>query len=128
MSTPDVPGVPVGTVVAQSTNKLPKRPGFLLPYRFVALPEGALQAPKWSETEEIKSASEYENPPTDLKQLGILEDDHLHDEARYPTLKGKGAKQEALAVCEMIAMNQQVPFRKDSIQKVLESQFKRARA
>ena len=125
LSTPNVPGVPVGTVVEPSTDKLPKRSGFLLPYRFIALPEGTIKAPKWIEEENIQAASEYENPPTDLQQLGILEDDHLHDEARYPTLKGRGPKREALAVCEMIALNQQVPFRKDSIQKVLEGQFRR---
>ena len=35
-------------------------------------------------------------------------------------LKGKGLLNEALAACEMAAVYQKVPFRKDIIEKVLE--------
>lgn len=125
LSTPDVPGVPVGTVVLPSAQKLPIRSGFLLPYRLVALPEGVVPSPTINDRDLIEAASDFDNPPLDLQQLGILEDDHLHDEARHPTVRGKGPQREALAVCEMVALNQQVPFRRDAIQKVLEDQFRR---
>ena len=42
MSTPGVPGVPVGTPLERSDDKLPSRPKFLLPYRLIALPEGVV--------------------------------------------------------------------------------------
>ena len=71
------------------------------------------------------TVNEINNSPTDLEQLGILEDDQLHDEARHPLVRGKGPKREALAVCEMMALAQQVPFRRDNISKVLDNQFKR---
>ena len=127
LSTPDVPGVPVGTALLPSAEQLPERPGFLLPYRLVGLPKGVITTPevKPSELELIQAASEIDNQPTDLQQLGILEEDHLDDEARQPVVRGKGPQREALAVCEMVALNQEVPFRRDAILKVLESQFRR---
>ena len=125
MSTPGVPGVPVGTPLERSDDKLPSRPKFLLPYRLIALPEGVVPTPTVKTSELVKAAENRDKPAMDLQQLGILEDDHLHDESRYPTIRGKGAKREALAVCEMIALHQQVPFRRDAIIKVLESQFRR---
>ncbi len=125
LSTPDVPGVPVGTSVEKSDKKLPDRPGFLLPYRFIALRDSALKTKTLKDFDLVKDASDSDKTPTDLQQLGILEEDTLHDEARHPVVRGKGQLREALAVCEMMALNQQVPFRRDSIQKVLESQFRR---
>ena len=41
---------------------------------------------------------------------------------------GRGQLDEALAVCEMAALQQQVPFRRDAIEKVLEAQFRRDKA
>ena len=70
----------------------------------------------------VQKASEYNEPPIDLQQLGILEEDNLHDEARNPVVRGRGRINETLAICEMIALHQQVPFRRDAIQKVLDSQ------
>ena len=125
LSTPDVPGVPVGTPLEQSANNLPKRPGFLLPYRMVALPEGVVPTPTVETNELIETAEEKVETPMDLQQLGILEEDYLHEEARYPVVRGKGAQNEVLAVCEMVALHQKVPFRRDTILKALESQFRR---
>ena len=119
LSTPDVPGIPLGTSLKPSTEQLPERPGFRLPYRIVALPEGFVATPSQKPSEIIKSANDIENPPIDLQQLGILEDEQLHDEERRPVVRGKGAQREALAVCEMVALNQQVPFRRDTILKFL---------
>ena len=125
LSTPDVPGVPVGTALLTSPEKLPKRPGFLLPYRLVALPKGVLPTPTMEKDDLITAASDIDERPTDLQQLGILEEDHLDDESRHPIVRGRGPQREALAVCEMVALSQQVPFRRDAIIKVLENQFRR---
>ena len=47
-------------------------------------------------------------------QLGIVEENNIQDEDKYPLVRGKGLLNEALAVCEMIALNQQVPYKRDN--------------
>ena len=125
LSTPDVPGVPVGTAVLPSAEKLPIRRGFILPYRLIGLPDANTPTSAVSSVDLIPSQSVINEAPTDLQQLGILEEDNLHDEARHPAVRGKGPQREALAVSEMMALSQQIPFRRDAIQKVLENQFRR---
>ena len=125
LSTPDIPGVAVGTTLTPISETLPRRPGFLLPYRIIALPEGIMPTQNVKISDLVQKASEYNEPPIDLQQLGILEEDNLHDEARNPVVRGRGRINETLAICEMIALHQQVPFRRDAIQKVLDSQFRR---
>ena len=64
-------------------------------------------------------------PAVSLQQLGILEDDTLDDDQRFPLVRGQGTLDEAWRFCEMAALQQQVPFRRDAIKKVLEDQFRR---
>lgn len=126
LSTPNVPNFPVGTCINLNLKQLPVRVGFQLNYRFIALPDGILK-PKYSNisTEDIDLASECVDSHIDLEQLGILEGDKLEDDQRFPVVRGRGALHEALAVTEMLSLEQQVPFRRDAIQKVLEDQFRR---
>ena len=72
MSTPGVPGVPVGTPLERSDDKLPSRPKFLLPYRLIALPEGVVPTPTVKTSELVKAAENRDKPAMDLQQLGIL--------------------------------------------------------
>ena len=95
-----------------------------MPYRAIALPAGNISTSSVSMNKIVKAESGA-TAPTDLQRLGILEDDHLHDEARHPIVRGQGEPREALAVCEMVSLYQQVPFRRDAIQKVLDGQFRR---
>ena len=125
LSTPKVQGISVGTTLKQSDARLPIRQGFQLPYRFIALPKGIIETKEKSVDELVELANLEEAKPLDLQQLGIMQDEDLDDEERNPLVKGRGPLNEALAVCEMIALHQKVPFRKDTIQKVLESQFRR---
>ena len=128
LSTAEVPGMMVGQAVDQGAELLP-RPGFQLPYRLIGVePEGFINPSKVakvvaSEDSEIKPF--LERPGQSLEQLGILEGDHLVLEERFPEVRGKGQLDEALAVSEMVALQQQVPFRRDAISKVLEAQFRR---
>ena len=126
LSTPNVPNFPVGTCIDLNLQQLPVRVGFQLNYRFIALPDSILK-PKYSNisTEDIDLASECVDSHIDLEQLGILEGDKLEDDQRFPVVRGRGALHEALAVTEMLSLEQQVPFRRDAIQKVLEDQFRR---
>ncbi len=127
LSTAGVPGMAVGQVVHQG-NELPPRPGFRLPYRLIGVdPEGMVQpnnAMNVSSSDDVVKPF-LERPGQSLEQLGILEGDHLVLEERFPEVRGRGQLDEALAVCEMAALQQQVPFRRDAISKVLEAQFRR---
>ena len=64
-------------------------------------------------------------PAVSLKELGIVEGDHIQDSQKYPYVSGKGEINEVLAVCEMTALCLKVPFRYDGIKKAIESHFRR---
>ena len=49
----------------------------------------------------------------------------MEDDQRFPIVRARGELKEALAVCEMIALHQQAPFRNDVLQKILEDQSRR---
>ena len=126
MSTPNIEGIPVGMAIDLSNVKSIIKPGFQLPLRLVAIPEGRIKTVSTeSNTESIKTADEADIRPIDLQQLGIMEEDNLSDDSRNPVIGGKGKLNEAMAVCEMVALKNQVPFRRDTIKKVLEGQFQR---
>jgi len=126
LSTPNVPGVPVGTMLLPKTTSLPVRADLRLPYRAVAFPEVSTASfTALPVSDEIFTAVNIDEPALDLYHLGILEDDHLSDKDRFPELRGRGPLAEATAVIEIVAIQQQVPFRRDAIQKVLEDQFRR---
>ena len=128
LSSDGVPGWSVGALVG-SGQSLPARPGYQLPYRLIGLPQAAeLPASEQVLGVDLLPWEGEEAPPTSLEELGILEDDHLDDDDRYPIVRGKGQLEEALAICEMVALQQRVPFRRDSVQKVLEEHFRREKA
>ena len=114
----------VGECLVEGT-LLPARAGDELPYRVVGLPLTQDHAPQPADQQLPVDDMEQQLPVVSLQQLGILEDDTLADSQRYPLVRGQGTLQEALAVCEMAALQQQVPFRRDALQKVLEDQFRR---
>ena len=115
----------VGECLVEGT-LLPARAGDALPYRVVGLPPLTQDhAPQPLDQQLPVDDMEQQLPVVSLQQLGILEDDTLADSQRYPLVRGQGTLQEALAVCEMVALQQRVPFRRDALQKVLEDQFRR---
>ena len=63
LSTPDIPGVAVGTTLTPISETLPRRPGFLLPYRIIALPEGMIPTQNVKISDLVQKASEYNEPP-----------------------------------------------------------------
>ena len=60
-----------------------------------------------------------------LASLGIVEADLQTEEDIYPIIRGKGDLNETLAACEMLALYSKVPFRRDTLKKILEGQFRR---
>ena len=117
LSTAQVPGVAVGQRLVPG-DVLPERQGFGLSYRCVGLPMLLGSQPEDLPPGLSASAESLELPlpAVSLQQLGILEDDTLDDDQRFPLVRGQGTLDEALAVCEMAALQQQVPFRRDGIQ------------
>ena len=63
-----------------------------------------------------------------MASLGIVEADLQTEEDIYPIISGKGDLNETLAVCEMLALYSKVPFRRDTLKKILEGQFRRDKA
>ena len=65
--------------------------------------------------------------PLDLEQLGIIEADQNTEDGKYPLVKAVGKVPEALAVCEMLCLQLNVPFRRDSVEKVLKDNQRRGK-
>ena len=125
LSSAGVPGMEVGQRIAPGV-VLPKRSGFRLPYRLIGVDAEIGAKPAPSLPASVDAVEPFlEQPGQSLEQLGILEDDQLVLDERFPSVRGRGQLEEALAVCEMVSLQQQVPFRRDAIAKVLESQFRR---
>ena len=118
LSTAGVPGMEVGHVVQQGV-ELPSRSGFGLPYRLIGLDlEGVINPIERNNSarSNVDITPFVEHPGQSLEQLGILEGDLLVLDQRFPEVRGQGQLDEALAVCEMAALQQQVPFRRDAIE------------
>jgi HlyB family type I secretion system ABC transporter len=125
LSSAGVPGHPVGRWIEPGL-VLPERPGFALPYRLIGLPRTpALPASEQVVPVLAEALPSTETRSSNLAALGILEDEQLGDDDRFPIVRGRGQLAEALAVAEMVALHQRVPFRRDAISKVLEDQFRR---
>lgn len=128
LSTPGIDGFPVGASISEG-QVLPVREGYQFPYRVVGLPssqEISLSSSIAVNNDPFAEASAFKKIGTvSLQQLGILESDTVSDVDRYPLIRGQGVLQESMAVCEMMALIQKVPFRRDSIKKILEDQFRR---
>ena len=60
-----------------------------------------------------------------LASLGIVEADFKTKEDIYPIARGKGILNETLAALEMLSLYSNVPFRRDTLKKILEGQIKR---
>ena len=127
LSTAGVPSMTVGHRIAPG-DLMPKRLGFSFPYRLLGFrPEAGINPIEGNRlvAADVSIQPFMEHPGQSLEQLGILEGDHLALEERFPLVRGQGQLDEALAVCEMAALHQKVPFRRDAIAKVLESHFRR---
>ena len=127
LSTKDVPNTPVGSIISVG-DSLPSRAGYQLPYRLVGIPlKRSVQSTQSSTnfSQDGRDSTLDTLSSVSLEQLGIVEADDLTEEFNYPLIRGKGPLAEAMAVCEMIALIQRVPFRRDGIKKRLEDQFRR---
>ena len=104
--------------------------GMTLPIRCVGIPENSefettRSSPSFLDVLSGQASEPDDLPGASLKQLGILEDDLLEDDQRFPVVRAKGQLKEALAVCEMIALHQNAPIRKDVLEKILDDNFRR---
>ncbi|MDA7433805.1 peptidase domain-containing ABC transporter [Synechococcus sp. AH-601-P18] len=126
LSTYGVPNHDVGQMIVPG-QILPMQEGFNLPYRVIGLSswEGIGLPPDIESQIESLATPLSALPAISLQQLGIVEKDTQTDDDIYPIIRGKGMLEEAMAVCEMLALSQSIPFRKDMIKKILENQFRR---
>ena len=126
LSTSGVPDLPVGSLI-QPGQVFPADKRLKLQYRIIGFQSlddiGIINAPNGVENESIHYLDSLNS--VSLTSLGIVEADLQTKEDIYPIIHGKGALNETLAVCEMLALSSKVPFRRDTLKKVLEGQFRR---
>nr|WP_271488490.1 peptidase domain-containing ABC transporter [Synechococcus sp. AH-779-G23] len=125
VSSARIPNFPVGALVSLG-DILPINVGFNLPYRLIGLPKNLLlPSSEQMLPPDLDLIPSVATQSTNLEALGIVEDDYLDDNERFPSIRGRGQMAEALAVIEMICLYEKVPFRRDVLEKVLEDQFRR---
>ena len=126
ISTSGLQDYPVGSLIKPGS-RIYTPEGFNLPLRLIGIPE-------INDSSDIASITNESNqvtsslgvlPAVSLKELGIVEGDHMQDNEKFPYVSGKGEINEVLAVCEMTALHLKVPFRYDGIKKAIESHFRR---
>ena len=125
ISTPGINSLPVGSRIYEN-HVVPSEGStkILLPIRCIGfLPDKSLPQvlPKNNSIPLLVDSPQ----PLSLSTLGIVEEDQRTDDDRFPSSKGIGPLNEALAVCEMVCLFSNVPFRKDTIKKVLDQHFER---
>ena len=125
VSTPNISSLPFGSRIYEDFFLSSEEPTkLLLPIRCVGLiPDESI--PQVSSKIDTFPLLEDNPEPLSLSALGIVEEDNRTDSDRFPLCKGRGPLDESLAVCEMICLSANVPFRKDTIKKVLEQHFER---
>ena len=125
LSTANISGYPVGCQINVG-DILGNSNNFTLPYRLVGMPPASNSTTQYlSNKTSYKSAALGPLNSTSLDELGIVEGDDFGYNDKYPLVLGKGVLNETLAVCEMVALQQGVPFRRDNVKKILEDQFRR---
>ena len=87
----------------------------VFPVRVLSIPSSSDSLVSDSYSSSIIKSSSTE----DLYSLGILEQEGLSSSERYPLIRGNGLLGSVLAVLEMVSIEQSVPFKKDSIKKIL---------
>ena len=120
-----VEGIDVGMIIPKNFGVIKSKSGFSLPYRFIGVNQGLTNATVAKSEKEVQLLGIEEQQNIDLVQLGIMEMDHLEDDDNYPFVKGNNEVNEVMAVTEMVSLEQNVPFRRDTIKKVIEGQFQR---
>ena len=125
LSTTAVDNKKVGTVITSKTEPIRTNKEFNMPIRLVGIRKSEVitQNPNQALYEIASKQNNKSN--TSLEQLGILETEKLKDEEKYPLVMGKGKLKEAMAVCEMIAISCDLPFKRDMVKKLFEEQFRR---
>ena len=128
LSTENVPSLPVGSKIEDGDELKPKE-GFKLPYRLVGFSltdNKDIGSNLGSSQNAILNNYDLESKPgSSLAKLGIIENESLELEDKYPLIKGLGPLKEALATVEMVALMEKTPFKRDILEKMLEEQFRR---
>ena len=124
MSSYGVKGFPVGSVITPAINKAESK--LLLPIRVVSLrPVSSSELSETANAIPIISSSEDLPELSDYYKLGIVEDENIPDSDRYPAETGSGPINEVIAICHTVSLHQRVPFRHDTVQKIVESRLLR---
>lgn len=124
LSTENVPNYPVGSPVEKGAI-LPKISGYKLPFRCIGIPVDFVPLTKCATVDASDLPFESDSTISSISQLGILENDLLEDNQKFPYIPGGSKIKNILAACQVVALHQKAPFRKDILQRLIENQFRR---
>ena len=126
LSTPGVKGYPVGKEVSVKDAQALSRKSFSLPLRFI-VSENYNHGQPDSEINdyEVVNSTDWASGNADLYALGILEEDNLSVDSKFPTITARSEVDKILAIAEMIAKAKNVPFRRDNLYKLVKSKIDR---
>ena len=127
LSTSAIQGRKVGDIIGSNITAIDVDEGFNMPIRLIGIPNSKII--KHSQHMSLKeiAGDNSVTPNLTFEQLGILESEKMSDDEKYPFVKGKGKLKEAIAICEMVAMSYQLPFKKDMVKKIFEGQFRKGK-
>ena len=122
--TPNVPNLPVGSIVKSGDLPLEVMQGFKLPYRLISLPSIQLREEVHDESDGDDNANRFlnsdYNSTANLESLGILEfnPNRIND---FPSLKDR-KKLDAyfLGLIQLLCDNQKVPIKLDLAKKIID--------
>ena len=114
-------GNPIGTVLNPEQPLPEAQPPFGL--RVISLPDG-LNAPTQLSADANNTALALQDAPQ-LPQRSSLQLGQANNLAGFKLIRGEGPLEETLACFQMLAQQMKLPFRKDSIEKVLRDSLRR---
>ena len=124
-STPEIVGYPVGSIVTHDVVSDLTRENFTIPIRLITF---KTVSKPLIQPEIPVISSVTDEAPADLYSLGILEDDHLNPDQKFPIITTKSDNYLQLAaVVEMICLYYNVPFRRDAVKSIISDQKRRSK-
>ena len=122
------PNSKIGLEIEQHS-KITLDTSFNLPIRLIGLPSSIKSKVKQVSlgfSEIIEEAPSFSK--ADLVELGIVDTISRDKENKFPVFKGSNAPDISVAICEAIAKYFNVPFRREVIQKIADSHFRKGKS
>ena len=102
----------------------------MLPRRIVGIPKDLMvtndSMSMDTETDEKEKVKEI--VVTSLEELGIMEEDNIDPSIKFPIYSSRSKLGSVICACRMLAEYHKIPFRKDTVKKIVEGHLSRDKA